>query len=340
MGEKKKFFKRINVAENYEKVQDNIPALVMTVIFSIAVMLLITLGVFFIRVKGAEQVLVPNVVGLQLEDAIMEMQVKQLYPKVRLRYTDNGVEKGVVLEQTPSSKSIVKGYSTVTLTVSRGPVQATVEDYVGMTDKDLKIGEELAHGKNDSAIVFSPIYKYNQAPEGTIIAQFPEKGTQLFSKTNVSVVVSKGPTKKTVEVPSLVGLSVQDFFIQAQNTPLIFDATSHAASEGEVPGTITTQNSTSSLEEYSRVSIDFAFPIASADPDDKELAYGLLQQTLADYPVPVKMELNAISVEGEKTVLYSFTHTGGDISIPYAVEKGTTLVFTVNNKEAVRKVVG
>lgn len=336
----KKIFKRINVAENYEKVQENIPALVKTVFAALFIMALTTLAVFFIRVKGAEQTLVPDVVGIQLEDAIVELQVKQLYPKVKLRYTDDGVEKGVVLEQSPSAGAIVKGYSTVTLTVSRGPVQATVEDYVGKTDKDLKIGDELAYGENKSAIVFSPIYKYDAAPEGTIISQFPAKGTQIFSKTNVSVVVSKGPVKKTVDVPSLVGMNMQDFFMQAQNTPLIFDVTSHAVTEGEVPGTVTKQDSTSSLKEYSRVAVDFAFPIASAEPSEKEMTYGLIQETLADFPIPVKMELDAISSEGEKRILYVFSHTGGNVSIPYAVERGTTLVFTVNNKETKRILVG
>lgn len=340
MNKLKNVFKRLEVEENYAKVQENIPALVKTVIFSLGLMALITCAVFFIRVKGAEQVLVPNVVGLQLEDAIIEMQVKQLYPKVKLRYTDNGVEKGVVLEQSPSASAIVKGYSTVTLTVSRGPVQATVEDYVGKTDKELKIGDELAFGLSDSPIVFSPIYKYNNAPEGTIIAQFPEQGKQIFSKTNVAVVVSKGPVKKDVSVPELMGATVQDFFSKAQSTPLIFDVTSHAAVEGEVPGTITTLGKTSGLKEYERVSVDFAFPVASAEPSEKEMTYGLLQETLAEYPVPVKMELDAVTPEGEKTVLYVFSHTGGNLSIPYAVERGTTLVFSVNNKETIRKLVG
>lgn len=340
MGKLKNIFKRLEVEENYEKVQENIPALVKTVIFALGLMALVTCAVFFIRVKGAEQVLVPNVVGIQLEDAIIEMQVKQLYPKVKLRYTDSGVEKGVVLEQSPSAGAIVKGYSTVTLTVSRGSVQATVEDYVGKTDKDLKIGDELALGNTNSPIVFSPIYKYNDAPEGTVIAQFPAKGKQIFNKTNVSVVVSKGPVKKNVEVPELMGATVQDFFSKAQSTPLIFDVTSHAVAEGEEAGTITSLGNTTGLKEYSRLTVDFAFPIASAEPSEKEMTYGLLQETLAEYPVPVKMELAAVSSEGEKTVLYVFSHTGGNLSIPYAVERGTTLVFTVNNKETVRKLVG
>lgn len=337
----KKLFNRISVAENYEKVQENIPALVKTVIASLLLMVLVTLTVFFIRVKGAEQVLVPNVVGIQLEDAIVELQIKQLYPKVKLRYTDDGIEKGVILEQSPSANSLVKGYSTVTLTVSRGPVQATIDDYVGKNISDLGIGEELAMGGNTSALRFdTPIYKYDNASEGTILAQFPASGKDVFQKTNVQLVVSKGPSKKDVEVPALTGLTVKDFFDKAQNTPLVFDITAHIAAESEVPGTIVSSNTSGTVQEYSRVAVDFAFPAAPIVEGGEEITYGLIEEELAEFPFPVKMELEAISEEGETYTVANFAHPGGKITVPYAAPKGTTLIFSVNNKVATKVVVG
>lgn len=337
----KNVFKRINVAENYEKVQDNIPALVKTVFAALFIMAITTLAVFFLRVKGAEQTLVPNVVGLQLEDAIVELQVKQLYPKVKLRYTDDGIEKGVILEQSPSARSMVKGYSTVTLTVSRGPVQATVDNYVGKNIDDLKVGkEQLAYGETKSALKFdAPIYKYDDSAEGTVLAQYPAAGKDVFQTTNVQLVVSKGASKKNVEVPALYGMTIQDFFNQAQDTPLIWDITAHFAAEGEVAGTITSKTTAGSVQEYSRIAVDFAFPDAPIVNGDEEIAYGLIEEELADFPYPVKMELSAISTEGETTKIASFAHTGGKITVPYAAAKGTTLVFTVNNKVTTRFVV-
>lgn len=337
----KNLFKRISVKENYDKVQENIPALVKTVIASLLLMALVTLTVFFIRVKGAEQVLVPNVVGIQLEDAIVELQIKQLYPKVKLRYTDDNVEKGVILEQSPSARSLVKGYSTVTLTVSRGPVQATVDNYVGKNVSDLNVGDELAYGGNTSALRFeNPIYKYDASVEGTILAQFPEAGKDVFQTTNVQLVVSKGLERKNVEVPALKGLSIQDFFDKAQNTPLVFDVTAHIATEAEVPGTIVSEDLTGSLKEYSRVAVDFALPDAPIMVGNQELAFGLIEEELAEFPYPVNMQLEAITTEGEVIKVASFIHTGGKITVPYAAPKGTTMVFSVNNKVSTRVVVG
>lgn len=338
-NEKKGIFKKISVAERFDKIQGNLGALVTTVIFALILMALSTCAIFFIRIKGAEQVLVPNVVGLQLEDAIIEMQAKELYPKIKLRYTDSNTEKGLVMEQSPSAGGIVKGYSTVTLTVSRGEVQATVEDYVGKNASDLNIGDELSLENNNQLISFEPIYKYSEQKEGQIIAQFPKKDTQVFSKTQVSVVVSKGPTKKNIELPSFVGMSVNDFCLQAGKLPVIFEATSHAANDDETPGTVTFQSAQTSLE-YAKVNIDFAFPTTVEEGSENTLTYGLFQDSVEQFPVPVKMKLESVTEEGERTVLYSFSHTGGDISIPYVITKGSTLVFSVNNKEKFSQLIG
>ena len=43
---------------------------------AILFMMAVTVIVFFVAVKGSEEVLVPNVTGLQLEEGLLEMQVR------------------------------------------------------------------------------------------------------------------------------------------------------------------------------------------------------------------------------------------------------------------------
>ena len=71
--EKKKFEAknlRMNVSEAYEKVQSNVPLYIGVAIVSFVVVVMAAVATFFLTVKGPEQVLVPNVVGKQLEDAL------------------------------------------------------------------------------------------------------------------------------------------------------------------------------------------------------------------------------------------------------------------------------
>ena len=66
---------------------------VITVILSLVIALSACLAVFFASVQGAEKVLVPDVVGESLTDALLKMQAKELYPKIQLKYSDSPGDK-------------------------------------------------------------------------------------------------------------------------------------------------------------------------------------------------------------------------------------------------------
>ena len=71
---------RLNFTKYIESIQSNWKALLFTAIVAVLFMGAITLAVFFAMVKSPEEVLVPNVVNKPLEEALQEMQVKELYP--------------------------------------------------------------------------------------------------------------------------------------------------------------------------------------------------------------------------------------------------------------------
>ena len=85
------------------------------------------------------------------------------------------------------------------------------------------------------------------------------------------------------------------------------------------------------MAEYSHIKAEFAFAQPSTD---NPLLYGILTPAdlggaPAEYPFPVNMRLSATSREGETKTLVSFSHTGKNLSIPYAVEEGTVLTLHV-----------
>ena len=55
-----------------------IAAAVVLLVFSA----LIGIAVFFVALRGAEQTMVPNVKGKELTTALLELQVKELYPRI------------------------------------------------------------------------------------------------------------------------------------------------------------------------------------------------------------------------------------------------------------------
>ena len=69
----------------------------------------------------------------------------------------------------------------------------------------------------------------------------------------------------------------------------------------------------------------------------EENVYGIFQEKLADYPYPVPMKLDAYPAEGTSYTIVSFNHPGGNLTIPYEVPRGTTLVLSVADKVEARK---
>lgn len=337
--EKTKHKVSLKFAENYEKIQSNIFLLILTCVFAFLVMILVACVVFFKNVEGPEKVLVPNVVGKQLEDALLEMQVKELYPKINLRYSDVPGNEGEILEQSPQAGAIVKGYSRVSLVVSRGVVVDKVDDYIGMNIDELQLKlQTLFAGQTKPLIVLgTPKYKPDSSDAGTILEQDPPAGTNISEPVVVELVVSRGPNYENTRPPYTVGQSVNDLLQTITRSKVIFDISSHIAKEDEKIGTVVLQQTfdTEFVPNYTRVAIEMAMP----DKPVNDNVYGIFESKLADYPYPVPMKLVAIPEEGNSYVILSFSHPGGKVTIPYAVPKGTELVLYVVEKAAARKIV-
>ena len=241
--EKKPFTFGVKFVENYEKLQSNIPVLIITCVTAFVVMLFVACVVFFNNVKGAEKVLVPNVVGKSLEDDLLEMQVKELYPKINLRYSDTPGDEGSILEQNPEAGAIVKGYSRVSLVVSRGVIVDKVEDYVGMSIDEVQMRlQTLFAGQTKPLIVLAdPEYKPDTSDAGTVLEQDPPSGTSISEPVTVQLIVSRGPNYENTKAPWLMGESVNDLLQRITRSKLVFDITSHIAKDGETPGTVVDQ---------------------------------------------------------------------------------------------------
>ncbi len=335
--EKKQHKFGVKFAETFDKMQSNVLVLILTCVFAFILMIFVACVVFFKNVEGPEKVLVPNVVGKSLEDALLEMQVKELYPKINLRYSDNPGDEGTILEQSPQAGAIVKGYSRVSLVVSRGVVVDKVDDYVGMNIDELQLKlQTLFAGQTRPLIILgTPKYKPDLSDAGTILEQDPPAGTSISEPVTVELVVSRGPNYENTRPPYVVGQSVNDLLQTITRSKVVFDISSHIALDDEKIGTVVSQQTFDSefVPNYSRMTVEMAMP----DKSVSDNIYGIFEVMLADYPYPVPMKLEAIPEEGNSYTILSFSHPGGKVTIPYAVPAGTELVLSVVDKVAARK---
>ena len=336
---KKPLHLKLSFSESYENFQTSIPAFLAICLCAFALMCFAAFAIFFINVKGPEKVLVPNVIGKNLEDALLEMQVKELYPKISLRYSDTPGDEGTILDQSPDAGAIVKGYSRVSLVVSRGVIVDKIDEYTGMNIEDLRMKlQTLFAGQTKPLIVLAePEYKPDVSDAGTILEQDPPAGTHISEPVTVQLVVSRGPNFENTKAPYLIGQSVNDLLQIITRSKLVFDISSHKASADEKAGTVVDQQAFDSefIPNYTRVSLEMAMP----DGEYNDNIYGIYEEKVVDYPYPVPMKIEAYPPEGNSYTLLSFNHPGGLVTVPYAVPAGTTLEFSVVNKVVSRQTV-
>jgi beta-lactam-binding protein with PASTA domain len=330
---------RVSLVSYFESLQANGKTFVVTVIAAIFVMVFFALVVFFLNLKGPEEVMVPEVKGKELTEALLEMQKKELYPKITLRYSEVPGDKGTILDQSPSAGSIVKGYSRVSLVVSRGVIVDHVENYIGQNFDELKMNLQtlFAGSANPLIVLGEPAYKPDLSAAGTILEQDPPEGTKISDAVTLNLVVSRGPTFENTRVPRLLGTSVNDMLQTIARSRIVFDFTSHIADKTEKAGTVVSQQGFDEeyIPNYSRMALEMAFPNGVYEDN----VYGIFSASLASYPYPVPMRLDATTSEGNTYTLVSFMHTGGSLTLPYAVPSETTLTLYVVDKEQKKVIV-
>ena len=328
-----------------DALQANGKVLFGTVVLALILMFAVCWTVFFATVRRPEQVMVPNVVGKELASALLEMQAKELYPKIQLRYTDNPDDAGKILVQNPDAGAIVKAGRRINLTVSRGVIVDHVGDYVGQNFDDVKINlQTMFTGSTKPLIVLAePVFKPDTSAAGTVIAQTPAADTPISNPVTVKLVVSSGDNFSSTRVPNIVGMNFSSLMKVLSTSKVVFEFTETDAdkaiynSKDDSVGIVVSQESSEKeyVPNYTHVKAEIALPRKNVNGK----VYGLFTANLPNYPYAVDMTLEDVGSDGITETVVSMKHNGGKVTIPYFAERGNELVLSVAGKKTVRKTV-
>ncbi len=298
---------------------------------------LIGVGVFFIAVRGAEQSMVPDVTGKDLTAALLELQAKELYPRIQLRYSDLASEKGTILEQDPPSGAIVKAGRRIKLVVSRGVVVDKVENYIGQNLDDVKIHLQTLFSSSSKPLLSlkePPMYDFSEESAGTILQQKPEAGTDVSGPTLLEFVVSRGPETAMVKIPDLVGLPIPDALERIRQAGVLFSFSVRPVQGRETAETVVSQLPARQTVVSADTPVDIVVAAPLAVPEGE--VFGLFEQDLPEYPYPLALKLDALLPSGERKSILSIDFPGGPLSVPYRLPVGSTLILSVLNREISR----
>ncbi len=328
-------FLRIDVSSLTDSFRRNSRVILLTMLSVVLVVCAACAVVFFLSLKGGEQVMVPAVEGKDLSVALLEMQAKELYPRIQLRYSDRPDDKGRIIEQEPKAGSIVKAGQRIALVVSRGVIIEKVENYIGQNIDDVRINLQTLFTSNTVPLlsVKEPVlYKFSQEPAGTILEQNPAPDTSITEPIQLTFVVSRGTQNDQLSVPTLTGRSIAEIIAVMEQTDLIFNFTARAPQNDETAGTVVSQlpAGDTQVTKFSVVDAVLAVPVTAP----KGFIYGIFQEELPEYPYPFKITIDVISPTGERREYISVRHPGGPLSVPYLLPEGSMLSLSVLNKES------
>jgi eukaryotic-like serine/threonine-protein kinase len=168
------------------------------------------------------EVAVPNVLNLEEEKAVQTLTAEGIAVGDITREYKEGVDEGIVYEQSKPEGTMVKEGSAVDLKVSIEKPLSPMPELTGTYDDALQQLKKLGV---DQARVTKVEENNAEVEPGMIISQSPEAGEEFDPETvNVVLKVSKGPSE--VKMPDLVNKT------QAEAEKLIRDAGLELAEDG------------------------------------------------------------------------------------------------------------
>jgi len=302
---------------------------------------LIAVSVFFIAVNGEEKTMVPDVTGKELTEALLELQVKELYPRIQLRYSQSSRDKGLILEQDHKPGQFVKAGRRIRLVVSQGVVVNRVENFVSRNIDEVRLDIQTINATAGGLPLLSikePLmYQFSSENAGIIIAQKPEQGANISGPMALEFVVSKGREDQSVTVPMLTGLSISKALEVISSTGINFFFLTRERAGSESGETVVTQLPAVS----STISKDLPVQITVTNPEKLESgeSFGLFRYNIPPNPYPLSVRLDAQLPSGEVKRLFTVNYSGGDFTVPYKLPINTVLVLSMLNRELYREAV-
>jgi len=303
---------------------------------------IIAVSVFFIAVRGEEQTMVPDIVGKELTQALLELQVKELYPRIQLRYSQSSKDKGFILEQEPKPGTIVKAGRRIRVFVSQGVVLNKVENFISRNIDEVRMDLHTINATVSGSPLFTikePLmFEFSSENPGTILAQKPEPGADISGPTTLDFVVSKGRENQNIVVPQLTGLTIPAALELISSSKINFKFSAREKSGDERAETVVSQSPIA----HSSVSLDSVVQLTVTPPDrlaEKEF-FGIFTYKISQNPYPLVVRVDAQLPSGDRQRLFTVNYMGGEFTVPYKLPEGSLLILSMLNRELYREVVG
>jgi serine/threonine-protein kinase len=199
--------KQQNVGNKRKEAKDGgLKVIFLAIVLAFIVVSSLALGFFkFKDYFIAKEVTVPDLVGIEKDEAEEELEKIGLKLRVVDETYSNEYEEGVIVSQKVEPGTKVKEGYTIEVVVSKGKQLVKVPNLINRNIEEIESILKEAGLKEGTVD-----YQYSDTiPANVIIDQDPDPFAEVEFGSRVNLIVSRGPEVKLVRMPNLVGLTEQ-----------------------------------------------------------------------------------------------------------------------------------
>ncbi|MGV2941060.1 Stk1 family PASTA domain-containing Ser/Thr kinase [Mesobacillus sp. LC4] len=209
------------------------------IILTVLFLLILTAGTLMVTIGpdifGPKEKEVPDVSGMEVEDAVAELMSEGFVVGDRKEISDDEVEEGNVIRTNPKAGKMIKEGNKIDLYISTGKETMELSDYRGRNYDDVY---RLLEGKGFKDI--KKTEEHDDSEPGTILDQNPSGGESVIPEdTTLEFKVSKGP--ELVTLRDLKGYNQSNLDVYAENTGLVIESTEEAYHDTIQAGSVISQ---------------------------------------------------------------------------------------------------
>jgi len=265
------------------------------ILAAVLAVILIAGGIFAGTRIFAKEVVVPDITNMTLEQATAELAKVGLKPASPKMKNSIEVEEGKIISQSPKKGIKIKTYEKVEIVVSSGPADVKVPNVVGDS-------QEEAENKitNEQLLVkIRSVYR-DDVEKGEVFKQEPAAGEEVKQGNTVTIYVSKGENKVTME--SLVGMSLSDARARIKKLGLTVGEITYETSDRYSKDIVIS----TSPEQYKEVTVGSSVDlVVSKGKLQHKTIYIDMDDYIEGYFGKVKVEVVYIDADGNSSTVYS-----------------------------------
>ena len=271
--------------------------IVMLVVIFLVICAVTTVGIITYRSFknwiSVEEVVVPDVVGMSVEEAQMVLNNLNLKVDVLTRMYDPEIPENHVISQNPLPNERKKVNSTIRLEISLGTEFMNIPDFTGLTQQEILLELE-SYGLRMG--MFFDEYS-NLIEEGRVMAQKPEPFARISKGSVIDITMSRGP--EPIMVPFVIGMNVSSAMAMIGESGFEVGVITNEATTMYAEGTVISQSpkDTEVVEKGISVHLIVAVkPKVEDPPPQVNTSTNSVRSVYFSYTVPSNPEVQEIII--------------------------------------------